>query len=440
MVYKSPRKVAVEILTTVLERKKPLKFTLTENTLSIFEKADRAFLIELVYGVLRNLYYIDWLLDGFFKDKKRLSLYTINNLRCAIYQLVFMHIPSYAVTNETVNVEKSFNGKPKVVNAILRNFLRKYKEDESLHINKQMDTDIKNLSILYSHPEWLIKRWSKRFQLDELKELLKANNEKPPITVAVKPEERQTVAEYFTQKGFNVNFSKNVNSGLIIEGQGYEIRKALFEAPFFWIVQDEASQLVCFLLEPFEGAFVLDACASPGGKTLLTAALIKRGTIVCVENNKKRLEKLKENIARVKKFIPQVEIKLILADICKMKFKEYLASLGFNGNKFDRIILDAPCSSTGVIRRNPDVRYRVNEREIKRLSKIQKIMLENVSHFLVKKGILIYSVCSTEPEEGEEVIESFLQKHNEFISIKKLRTYPHKDGMDGFFIAKLLKN
>lgn len=440
MVHKSPRKVAVEILNAVIGTKKPLKFALTENILSMFNKADRAFLMEVIYGVLRNLYYIDWLLEGFYKNKETLSIYTTNNLRCAIYQLVFMNIPAYAVTNESVNIEKYFNGKPKVVNAILRNFLRKYQCDEIFRITEHLQADNKNLSVIYSHPEWLIKRWLKRFQLNEVKALLKANNEKPPITIAVKPEERQTVAEYLTQKGFKVSFSKHVTSGLIIEGQGYEIRKTLKESPFFWIVQDEASQFVCFLLEPFEGARVLDACASPGGKTLLTAALIKKGTIICIENNKKRLKILQENIARVKKFLPGIEIQMILTDICQSSFKEHLVFSGFNTHEFDRIILDAPCSSTGVIRRNPDVRYRVSEQEIERLSKIQKLMLEKVSQFLVKDGILVYSVCSTEPEEGEEVIEIFLQKHDEFSSIKKLRTYPHIHGMDGFFIAKLLKN
>lgn len=430
MVHKSPRKKAVEVLSTVIGTQKSLKFALTENILSMFDKADRAFLLEVIYGVLRNLYYIDWLLEGFYRNKDKLSIYTINNLRCAIYQLVFMNIPAYAVANETVNVEKSFNGKPKVVNAILRNFLRKYQGVEISNIPGNMQAKDKNLSILYSHPEWLIKRWLKRFQLDEVKALLKANNEKAPITIAVKPEERQMIAEYFTQKGFKANFSKYVASGLIIEGQGYDIRKTLQQAPFFWIVQDEASQLVCFLLEPFEGARVLDACASPGGKTLLTAVLIKKGSIICVEHNKKRLGKLQENIARVKKFLPEVEIQLIKSDICQMSFN----------SSFDRILLDAPCSSTGVIRRNPDVRYRVSEQEIKRLSKIQKLMLERVSKFLVQNGILVYSVCSTEPEEGEEVIESFLQKHDEFSSIEKLRTYPHINGMDGFFIAKLLRN
>ncbi|GAQ95396.1 16S rRNA (cytosine967-C5)-methyltransferase [Thermodesulfovibrio aggregans] len=426
MVYKSPRKTAVEILSTVLYKKKSLKSLLTDRVLASFHRHDRAFLIEVLYGTLRNLYLIDFLLENFFKNKKGLSPFTINNLRTAVYQLLFMKIPEYAVTFEAVNIEKIFNGKPAVVNAILRSFIKKYSGkglEEILSINLP-------LSIKYSHPEWLIKRWLKRFSPEEVESLLKANNKKPPFTIAVKPEERGLVADYLKEKGFDVEFSESVSSGLKIYGQGYEIREVLNQSSFFWIVQDEASQLVCFLLEPFEDARVFDACASPGGKTLLTAALMKKGEIICIENNKERFKLLQENIERLKRFVPDVNIKPELADVLQINFKY----------SFDRIILDAPCSSTGVIRRNPDVRYRVSEEEIKRLSKIQKIMLEKVSRFLAKNSFLVYSVCSTEPEEGEEVIESFLQNHDEFSSIDKLRTYPHVEGTDGFFIAKLLRN
>lgn len=433
----SPREIAVNILTTVLNEKKPLKYTLTEHILSMFDKTNRAFLLELIYGVLRNLYYIDWLLEDFYKNKQNLSPYTINNLRCAFYQLIFMNIPAYAITNESVNAEKSLKGKSAVVNAIIRNFIRKY-EKEDLPVffqNSKIFNDFEDrrkkmppsLSITYSHPEWLIERWSKRFSQEELIGILKANNEKAPISIAVKPEERQMIIEYFRQRGFISKQTKHSECGLIIEGQGYEIRKTLQEAPFFWIVQDEASQLVCFLLEPFEGATILDACASPGGKTILTAALMKRGRIICLENNKKRLKILNENIERVKKYLPYVNIDTYFDNI--LEFQE--------GIYFDRILLDAPCSSLGVIRRNPDVRYRVNISEIERLSKMQSFMLERVSKFLLPKGILVYSVCSTEQEEGEDVIDNFLHKHPEFSSIKILRTYPHIDCMDGFFMAQL---
>jgi len=436
MVYKSPRQKALEILTAVLDKKKSLKSVLTDSVFSEFNKSDRAFLIELVYGVLRNLYFIDYLLEEFFQKKGGLSSYTVNNLRCALYQLIFMHIPEYAATSEAVNAEKLFNGKPGVVNAILRNFLRKYsnKTFDNLLKSDNFNDKAHYLSVKHSHPQWLVRRWLNRFSPEDVEAFLKANNEKAPFTIAVKPEERQEITDYLNKKGFKTEFTKTVPSGLIVEGQRHEIIKNLKEASFFWIIQDEASQLVCFFVDPAEGLNVLDACSAPGGKTLLIAALMKEGRIVCAEHNQERFKMLTENIERVKKFFPDVKIEPKLADIY---------SLGVNNldnTNFDRILLDAPCSSTGVIRRNPDVRYRVSEQEIERLSKNQENLLEKVSSFLAQNGILVYSVCSTEPEEGEIIIDNFLQKHNEFSRIKILRTYPHKDGTDAFFIAKLLKN
>ncbi|GAB6183832.1 16S rRNA (cytosine(967)-C(5))-methyltransferase RsmB [Thermodesulfovibrio hydrogeniphilus] len=421
----NPRQTAVKILTDILDKRKSLKNVLTDRILSEFAQNDRGLLIETVYGVLRNLYYINWLLEEFYKNKAGLPSHTINNLRCSIYQLVFMGTASYAVTNEAVNTEKSLNGKPAVVNAILRNFLRKYGSNGLSKLLQEKTPD--SLSILYSHPDWLIKKWAERFSKDELIALLKANNEKPPFCIAVKPEEREKVADYFRSKGFKTSFTKHAASGLIIEGQGYEIRQALKEAPFFWVVQDEASQLVCFLLEPSEGETVLDACASPGGKTLLTGALMKKGKIIAVERNRKRYQTLLKNIERNRKFLQNVVFELVEKDIFQFE----------TDCQFDKILLDAPCSSLGVVRRNPDVRYRVTEAEIERLSKVQEAMLERVSKFLKPNGIIVYSVCSTETEEGERVIDKFLQKHPEFCSIKILRPFPHLDNMDGFFMAKL---
>ncbi len=429
MVHKreNPRKVAVEVLNVVLGKKKPLKYTLTDRILNLFKNSDRAFLIEIVYGVLRNLYYLDFLLEEFFKRKETLSSLTINNLRCCIYQILFLNIPAYAAINEGVNIEKTFKGRPAVVNAILRNFLRKFEGASLQEIRERIKPP--NLQIAYSHPEWLIRRWQSRFSPEELEALLKANNEKPPFCIGVKPEERDMIADYFEKKGFVVNPSRHVSSGLMIEGQGHEIIETLKKAPFFWVVQDEGSQLACFLLEPKEDLTVLDACASPGGKTLLTAALMKKGKILCLENNMKRFKILLENIDRVRKFLPNVKIEPQFKDIFKFQ----------PPHLFDRVLLDAPCSSLGVIRRNPDVRYRVEEAEIERLSKLQREMLHKISNFVSEGGILLYSVCSTEPEEGEKVIDDFLQKHFQFCSIEIFRTYPHKDGMDGFFFAKLLK-
>jgi len=446
MVYEqqNPRKEAVEILTLFFETRKPLKFLITENLLNKFNENDRAFLKEIVYGVLRNLYFIDWILDKFYRNKKGLSTKTINNLRCGIYQLIYMEIPSYAVTNESVAVEKLLKGNPSLVNAVLRNFLREYSNKKyPLTLSEKINDMEKYLSIKYSFPVWLIKRYLERFNVEELESFLKANNDKPPFTIAVKPKERDEIAEYLNKKGFSVYLTKYAPSGLKIEGKGYEIRKALQELPFFWIVQDEASQLACFFLEACENDQVLDVCSSPGGKALLSAALMEKGRILCLEKNKERLNILNQNIKRVKKYLPNIEIESLLMDILEFR----------NKKSFNKIILDAPCSSLGVIRRNPDVRYRCSESEIARLSKMQFLMLDHVSKYLIKGGILLYCVCSTEPEEGEKVIEKFLHNNKEFCTINSeisffkdlyidkgmIRTYPHIHDMDGFFMARILR-
>ncbi len=440
MVYQfSPRHKAVKILKEIFRENKPLKKILQDVEFENYSPSDRGFLIELIYGVLRNLYYIDWLLEDFYKDKKNLSQETINNLRCAVYQLIFMKLPPYAVTNETVKVEKSFKGLPSVVNAILRNFIRKYVETEQL---KELPKDkLTYLSIKYSHPKWLIKKWLRRFSQEETEKILKTNNKKPPFTIAVKPEERDSIEEYLNKKGLITRKTLYAPSGLIIEGQGHEIRDFLMASDFFWIVQDEASQIACFLLEAKKDMLILDACSSPGGKALLTAALMEKGKVICLEKDAERFRILKQNIERVKKFLPHMQIEAIHSDVLNYCEKD----------SFDRIILDAPCSSLGVIRRNPDVRYRVNMKEIERLAENQMLLLEKVSKFLNRRGILLYVVCSSEPEEGEKLIYNFLHKFSEFCTINSKvypfkdlkigegmwRTYCHREGMDSFFIARL---
>lgn len=439
------RQKAVKILTNIFEKKLSLKLLIDDNCLNEFSRQDRAFLKELVYGVLRNLYYIDWLVEEFYKNKKGLSQKTINNLRCAVYQLIFMGLPPYAVINESVKMEKAANGKPSVVNGILRNFLRKNADRISalstFSLKIPFNDIIDYLSLRYSHPKWLIQRWLVRFSKEETEALLNANNQKPPFTIAVKPEERNDICSYLNERGLSVKPTKYAPSGIIIQGQGYEIRKILITSDFFWIIQDEASQLACFFLEPQRGSEILDVCSSPGGKAMLTAALIKEGKITCLERDSVRSKILNQNIKRIKKFLPKVEFQILNVDALQFSTKKH----------FNRIILDAPCSSLGVVRRNPDVRYRCNKSELTRLSKNQLLLLEHCSKFLSKEGVLLYSVCSTEPEEGEEVIDKFLHKFSEFCTINSInelfrdfyfnrgfiRTYPHIHDLDGFFMARI---
>lgn len=393
------------------------------------DRRDRAFLMEIVYGVLRNLYALDTLIGHFIKNRKTLSDETINNLRMALYQILFMRVPGYAVVNEAVEMEKS-GGKPSLTNAVLRNLLR---GREKYALPLVYADVVKDISVNTSHQEWMVRRWLSRFGTDEARLLAAANNRMPPLVLRANTLRvtRDELLRGFTEKNISAEPTRFSPEGIVIGGEtSYQ---DLFSFSGLFAVQDEASQLISYLLAPAKGERILDACAAPGGKTTHLAQLMcNEGELIAVEKDPQRISRLQENIAT----LGVVSAKVIRADISE------LTSLG----AFDRILLDAPCSSTGVIRRNPDVKYRHALKDILDFGKKQTALLKAVSSMLRKDGLLVYSVCSLEPEEGEEVIRDFLKTEDEFRIIETdqefmkqfinkgfFRTFPHKDNMDGFF-------
>lgn len=397
------------------------------------DKRDRAFVMEIVYGVLRYRDYLDYMLKDFLRKPSGLSLYTINNLRAAVYQSKYMRVPEWAVVDEAVNIERFNKGKTALVNAVLRNFLRN--RDEIKEVPK--DNPIDYISITTSHPKWLVKRWINRFGYDEALELAEANNRIPPIVIRAEDEKkREEILKEFSGKGIEARPTKFSPVGIVLK----EFSSVEFLAHNLF-VQDEAAQLVTYLLNPSPHERVLDACAAPGGKTTHIAQMMKNsGEIIAVESEEKRIKQLKENVSR----FGLQSIKIAHGDVKSLDV-----------GQFDRILIDAPCSSIGVIRRNPDVKYRHTKKDLIGYKKNQFDMLMAVSRFLKKDGIMVYSVCSTEPEEGEEVIKDFLQGNTDFSIIEGdydflkpfeildeqghvfYRTFPHRHDMDGFFAARL---
>lgn len=393
------------------------------------DRRDRAFLMEIVYGVMRNLYALDELIGTFIRNTKTLNDETINNLRMAFYQLLFMRVPGYAVVNEAVEFEKS-GGKPSLVNAVLRNLLRK-KEKTLLPIPYK--DPVKYISINTSHQEWMVRRWITRFGEAEARMLGEANNRMPPLVLRTNTLRisREDLIKGLMEQNISAEAADFSPDGIVTGDDTSYQDLSSFSGLFS--VQDEASQLISYLLAPKKGERVLDACAAPGGKTTHMAQMMgDEGEVVAVERDPQRILKLQENIAA----IGAGSVKVIRADIGE------LGGLG----SFDRILLDAPCSSTGVIRRNPDLKYRHGLQDIVAFRKKQTGLLKAVSSLLKKEGRLVYSVCSIEPEEGEMVIEDFLKTADEFRIIEAgqefmkpfvkngfFRTFPHKNGMDGFF-------
>jgi len=423
------RLAAVKSLSDILGRDRRPKQSLDETS-DLLDKRDRAFVMEVVYGVLRNLYALDRIISLFVKDVGRLGSRTHNNLRASIYQIFFMNVPGFAAVNEAVEAEKSLNGKPSLVNAVLRNILR---GRDGISLSCRCDDPAEEISLNTSHPEWMVRRWISRFGADNAKALAEANNSFPGLTIRANSlrVDRDDLLRRLREHGIDaepagfspdgIRLGKNVSFGDLADYKG------------MFMVQDEASQLICHLLSPQSGEKVLDACAAPGGKTAYIAELMKdSGEIVAADRDDRRLMKLKENISAI--------------GIRSVSTVHQDASSLSDVQGFDRILLDAPCSSTGVIRRNPDVRYRHTAKDLLEFGKTQLQILRSVSGMLRPGGRLVYSVCSTEPEEGEMVVSDFLKTSGEFRIIETVpvfmerfmtggffRTFPDKDNMDGFF-------
>lgn len=393
------------------------------------DRRDRAFLMEIVYGVMRNLYALDAIIARFIRNTKTLTDETINNLRIAVYQILFMRVPGYAVVNESVEIEKS-GGKPSLVNAVLRNLLRGKEKTELPLVYEDV---VKDISINTSHQEWMVKRWIARFGRDEARLLADANNAMPPLVLRTNTlrTSREELLRGFAEKTIPAEATFFSPDGIQIGRETSYLDLSSFHGLFS--VQDEASQLISYLLAPKKGERVLDACAAPGGKTTHIAQIMENvGEIIAVENDPQRFLKLEESISTL-----GVES----AEALRADIRE-LTGIG----TFDRILLDAPCSSSGVIRRNPDVKYRHVLQDIVEFGKKQLRLLAAVAPFLREGGRIVYSVCSIEPEEGEQVIGNFLKTTDEFRIIEAdqefmkpfgkngfFRTFPHKNDMDGFF-------
>lgn len=452
----STRRLAVKALGDVLAEGAKPKEAL-ERLSGGLDARDRAFLMELTYGVVRHKLTLDMLMSGFLKNPSGLPGRTLDNLRAACYQIFFMRTPEFAAVNEAVDIEKDKgtgrSGKPALVNAVLRSILRDrgrlsgrlkdmeaelLKEDggEKLSDNKK----ISYMSALTSHPEWLVRRWTERFGTEEALELLKANNLVPPLTLRVNTlrTDPGVVIRELKEMGIEAKAGKYSPSAVRLKGT---VPFSVFAEALAGkiTVQDEAAQLVSLLLAPRPGERVLDACAAPGGKSTHMAELMGgEGAVVAVDIDANRMPLLTENAARLG--LGSIEERT--ADVLELDPEE----------RFDRIMLDAPCSALGVIRRNPDVKYRHSEAVLKDFGTRQSALLASVSGLLMPGGVLMYCTCSTEPEEGEEVVRGFLRSSPDFYIIETvpppfapfvrdgfLRTYPHRDDMDGFFGAMICK-
>lgn len=401
---------------------------LYENSLS---QADASLCHELVLGMLRRQMYLDRIIDGLIGGKK-IDVEVRIVLRLALYQLIYLDkIPQYSAINESVNlVQRAKKTSAKgFVNAVLRRATR-----EKIEIS--FVDEIDRISVETSHPRWLIEKWVAEFGVDEMAKLAVANNEMPDVAfrliVPVSGDARSLADS--SRK------SDHVDDCFIAERGPSQVFR-LSEIGEIYI-QDEASQMVAQSIGiPPDGCF-LDVCAAPGGKTGLIAARNSADTMLLAAGDLHwpRVEYLRDNCRKQG------------ADLVQIVQYDAERSLPFAENSFDSVLVDAPCSGTGTIRSNPEIRYFLRSEDFGELSKKQLAILTNASKLVKSGGSLIYSTCSLEREENEDVCGQFISENAEFESVKPnvsgdfltdlgfARTWSHRDRMEGFFIAAFRRN
>lgn len=440
-----PRIISLDILNKIESRNAYADILIEEAfKRHPLKDADKGLLTELVYGVLRWKSRIDWIIGLFSSIKpEKMERDILNILRLGAYQLLFLDkIPVSAAVNESVKLAKLRGERPgNFVNAILRAIDR---GRDKITYPDQAASPITHISIKYSHPEWLVSRFIEELGIDEAIKLCQANNEPPPLAIRVNTMaiSREGLFLRLSESGYKATSTSFSRTGLLLRGAG-DVRGIPGFAEGLFTVQDEASQLISFILDPQPGEKILDACAAPGGKATHIAELMAdTGEITALDIRPQGVKRIEDNARRL-------GIKSI-----KVMASDAAMPLNFRLGEFDRILLDAPCSGTGVLRRHPEGKWQKREEDIGELAKRQKALIENLSKYIKPGGVMVYSVCSAMKEEGEGVVVPFLERHPEFILEPPLakfgvagetlicdrgffKVYSHTHGMDGFFAARL---
>lgn len=363
------------------------------------QAADAALATELAMGVLRQRLLLDFLLERQLKKRvARLDLPVAIALRLGAYQLRFLErIPARAAVNESVELVKKAkkSSAASLVNAVLRRIAERAKSPAETFLPPGMAA-AERLAVLHSHPAWMIERWIARLGEERTAALLRANNTAPRLSCALSdPGERQQVFAALQKTGLHVEAGVLLRAAFAVSG-GSASRTAEFVAGRISI-QDEASQAIPLLLGVQPGDRVLDVCAAPGGKTVaLARAAGNKGVVVACDLHAHRLRAMEAQFAR-----------LGLANV-RVEQIDATQPLPF-GERFDRILLDAPCSGTGTLARHPEIRWRLRPEQLAEFHALQKRMLGNALAQLVPGGTLVYSTCSIEPEENEDVIVEVLR-------------------------------
>jgi 16S rRNA (cytosine967-C5)-methyltransferase len=437
------RRAAFEILRRVEEEgafAAPLLAALTPE----LSQEDRALCYELVLGVLRRQLWLDRLLGHYAnRSGEGLDAPVRRALRLGLYQLRYLtRIPARAAVNESVNIAHAvrLHSAASFINAVLRRATREPEYDPAAEITDTLE----RIAVETSHPTWLIARWAAEFGVEEAEAFARANNSNAPAAFRVNTlrADSNALINKLRSAGVEIEPSRVAPGAWRVEGgagANAVLRKLAAEGKIY--MQDEASQLVAHVLGARVGERVLDVCAAPGSKATQIAALASdRARVVAGDLYEHRLRIVKETCERL-------GVKSVSAVVLDAE-----TGLPFADASFDRVLVDAPCTGTGTLRHNPEIRWRLAPANISGLAEEQRRILSESARVVRRGGCLVYSTCSVEREENEEIVASFLESHREFQQVKATpaahalllstgaaRTWPHREDVDGFFVAVLEK-
>jgi 16S rRNA (cytosine967-C5)-methyltransferase len=408
------RKVACEILIKVESEGAYANIALNSAFKHVsLSEPDRAFVTALVQGVLRQRDDLDFHLAKYCKkDLAKMPRSLRNTLRLALFQIEQMpDIPARAVVSTACELAGKLGHKGHVsfVNGVLRNYLRakeKTSDDQSNEASDQDGDSVEIWSRKYSMPDWLVKKWRQQFGDEQTKLMLEASNRIPNLTLravqtAITAPGLQRILE---NAGVTTEIGKLVDTCLVVHDRGRKkgpIEKITGYDQGLFVVQDQAASFVSIVVDPKPGEVVIDLCAAPGGKSLHMADMMEgRGRVIACDQSGKRLNMLKTERTR----LSLTNIEIVTSDGTTYE-PEFLA---------DRILIDAPCTGTGVINKRADLRFNRQMPDLERLITIQRKLLHQAAKLVKPGGILVYSTCSVEPEENQENFAWFLDQHKEF--------------------------
>ena len=445
MIAINAREVAAQVLTDIQKDDAysniALKKALKAN--GAMDEKNRAFVTEIVNGSLRNIIYIDYIINSFSSVKtEKMKPWLLAVLRCAVYQMFFMNVPHSAAINEAVKLikQKGMGRLSGFANAVLRNISRKGEETVLPDKTKNF---AEYVSIKYSHPLWLVKMWISYYGEDFTEKLCMADTLPPLVSITVNTLKttRDELIEILEKEGMEVKKAEYSPNTLYISKTGNILKSKAFNEGLFF-VQDESSAVAAGVLNPKKGETILDCCAAPGGKTMAMALLMENcGKIVSRDVYEHKLDLIEETAERLGINIVETQMK-----DASSKYEE-------DAEKYDKVLIDAPCSGLGLMRKKADIRLKKDGSDIDGLIKLQRQILASCSDYVKKGGYLLYSTCTLSRKENSGNIKWLCENFDfETVDITKelpknmkcetaekgyIELYPNVYGTDGFFIAKL---